>query len=273
MQKRLNFTFHVFIAASMLCVLASCGKTDFPPDCGAPLCQIETYVGNSEWEEGQVVNTFTYNSAGNPILRTRSDVATGNENETYRYDAKNRLTDQILHYEDGSYGAEFREWHRFKYQGNSDRPYMDSFYTNGFIGAHPIPYPFHPMMLIVIYFDYDHAGRLIGEKSFYEDNYAWYEKTYIYNSANNLAKQTYNLVNFGYKDTIYYRLYDDKVNFLRTNKVWQLLTRNYSENNVKTASNYNKYGLPLRFPADNTELVVPFLDADLSDITITYKCK
>jgi len=274
MRTRLNSTFLVIITGTILCLLTSCHKTDITPDCGAPLCQIQTFEGDDDWWEGHVINTLTYNKAGNPILRTRSDVATGNENEGYRYDAKQRLSDQILHYADGAYGTDFREWHRFKYHNNEDRPYMDSLYINGTIGDHPIPYPFLPPVIIVIYFNYDTKGRLIEENSFYTDGAAWYKKKYLYNSANNLEKLAASWNPTGSRvDTTYYGPYDNKVNFLRTNKVWQLLTRNYSENNTQTAITYNNFGLPLQFPNDSKGRTVLFLDADLTNAKITYKCK
>ncbi|SFN46110.1 hypothetical protein SAMN05428949_2908 [Chitinophaga sp. YR627] len=274
MRTRLNFTFHAMIAGAILCLLASCGKTDITPDCGAQFCQIQSFEGDNYWWEGHVVNNLTYNKAGNPVLRTRSDVATGNENESYRYDAKQRLTDQILHYSDGSYGSDFREWHRFKYHNNQDRPYMDSLYNNGTIGDNPIPYPFLEPLLIVIYFNYDAKGRLIEENSFFEDGSGWYKKKYLYNSANNLEKLAASWGSTGWVvDTTYYGPYDNKINFLQTNKVWQLLTRNYSENNTQTAVTYNKYGLPLQFPNDPKGKAVSFLDADLTGMKIVYKCK
>lgn len=273
MRTSLNSTIHAMVAAATLCLLVSCGKTDITPDCGAPLCQIQTLEGNDEWS-GHVVNTLTYNNAGNPILRSRSDVATGNENETYRYDHKQRLTDQILHYEDGSYGATFREWHRYKYHNNQDRPYLDSMYYNGTIGDHPIPIPFVTQLRILIHFEYNTAGQLIEENAFYDDGVRWYKKQYTYNSAKNLTKLAVAYGSGGeFPDTLYYGPYDNKINFLRTNKVWQLLTRNYSENNVQTAVTYNKYGLPIQFPNNTKGRRVSFLDHDLNEVKITYKCK
>ncbi|QHS62485.1 hypothetical protein [Chitinophaga agri] len=271
MRTSLNATMHAMVAAATLCLLASCGKTDITPGCGAPFCQIQTLEGNDEWS-GHVVNMLTYNSTGNPILRTRSDVATGNENETYRYDQQQRLTDQILHYEDGSYGTTFREWHRYKYHNNEDRPYLDSMYNNGIIGDHPVPVPFVPQLRILIYFEYNNAGQLVEENAFFEYGERWYKKQYIYNSVRNLTRLI-EAYGGGSPDTIYYGPYDNKVNFLRTNKVWQLLTRNYSENNTHTAVTYNKYGLPLQFPDNTKGRTVSFLDHHLNNMRITYKCK
>ena len=41
--------------------------------------------------------------------------------------------------------------------------------------------------------------------------------------------------------------YDDKISFRRTNKIWMLIERNYSLNNVTGVSNYNEHSLPLSF--------------------------
>ncbi|PWV50499.1 hypothetical protein [Chitinophaga sp. S165] len=273
---RTNFTISIHAIAGITLLLSACGKHDVTPDCGAPLCQIQQLEGYDEIVHEASINTIKYNAAGNPILRLRSNVGTGNENESYRYDAKNRLTDQITHYNTKEeYGELFWEWHRFKYD-NRNRIYLDSFYSIGLIGDNPVVFPPHGPALdyLIIRFEYDHKDRIIRETSNFSDGQPWYVRTYIYDNRQNLIKTVNAHPSSGYVDTTYFDTYDNKVNYLRTNKVWQFLSRDYSENNPIAAVNYNKYGLPLKFRPDiKTGGRTHFLDIVYSDLDITYKCK
>ncbi|MBW8684253.1 hypothetical protein [Chitinophaga rhizophila] len=264
---------HAAMGMAILCLFTACGKTDVPPHGSASFCQIEKVEGTDYINSWTSNSTIEYNSAGNPVLRTRSDVATGNENERYRYDARNRLTDQITGYGRMEQGEDYWEWHRFKYQGNSDRPYMDSFYLVGIIGEHPIPRPGAPFLRMTVRFEYDAKGRIIKESSFDENGTQWNQATYEYNSQGNLERQITVYNEHGTIDTVYYPRYDNKINFLRTNKVWQFLTRDYSQNNTFPADSYNKYGLPLQFASANRGTRKFFLDVEYTDLKITYKCK
>jgi len=275
---RTNFTISVqaITAVVVTLLLSACGKHDITPDCGVPLCQIQELEGYDDVLQETHTNTIEYNAAGNPILRLRSNVATGNENESYRYDTKNRLTDQITHYNTSEqYGDVFWEWHRFKYD-NRNRIYLDSFYSIGIIGDHPLPLPIHGPIVdyLIIHFEYDHKDRIIKETSNFSDGRPWYVKTYIYDNRQNLIKRVTTVPSSGYVDTTYTAAHDNKINYLRTNKVWQFLNRDYSENNPITAVTYNKYGLPLKFrPNSKTGGHTYFLDVVFSDLDITYKCK
>lgn len=273
MQTRLFFSAQLMIAVAVTVLLSACGKHDVIPDCGAPFCQIQKLEGYDESLQQASTNTIEYNAAGNPVLRLRSDVGTGNENESYRYDAKNRLTDQITNYGTGEYGDLFWEWHRFKYD-NQNRIYMDSVYNIGIIGDNPLPHPSGPKFVIITHFEYDYKGRIIKETSNYDDGQPWYVKVYTYDSRQNLVKKVSTYVSSGYADTTYYGPHDNKISYLRTNKVWQFLNRDYSENNSMAAVAYNNYGLPLKFrPNSKTGGRTYFLDVVYSNLDITYKCK
>lgn len=275
MHTNLTNSFYVITAAAVTLLLSACGKHDITPDCGAPLCQIQQLEGYDEVLQQAHTNTIKYNAAGKPILRLRSNVGTGNENESYRYDAKNRLTDQITHYgtDTAQYGDLFWEWHRFKYD-NLNRIYMDSIYNIGLIGDNPLPHPTGPRYHVITHFEYDYKGRIIKETANFGDGQPWYVKVYIYDTRQNLVKKVSTYPPTGYADTTYYGPHDNKVNYLRTNKVWQFLSRDYSENNSMAAISYNKYGLPLQFtPNSKTGGRTYFLDVVFSDLDITYKCK
>jgi hypothetical protein len=274
MHTNLTTSIHVITAAVVTLLLSACGKHDITPDCGAALCQIQQLEGYDESLQRTSTNTIEYNAAGNPILRLRSDMGTGNENESYRYDNKTRLTDQITHYNTAEvYGDLFWEWHRFKYD-NQNRIYMDSVYNIGIIGDNPMPHFTGIRYHIITHFEYDHKGRIIKETSNYDDGQPWYVKIYIYDNRQNLAKRVTINPSSGYADTTYYGPHDNKINYLRTNKVWQFLNRDYSENNPMAAVTHNKYGLPLQFrPDSKTGGRTYFLDVVYSNLDITYKCK
>lgn len=276
MHLNLTSPIHVLTAAAVTLLLSACGKHDVTPDCGAPVCQIQKLEGYEENLHETTINTIEYNAAGNPILRLRSNTGTGNDNESYRYDNKNRLTDQILHNNTREqYGDVFWEWHRFKYD-NRNRIYLDSFYSIGIIGDHPLPLPVHGPIVeyLIIRFEYDHKDRVIKETANFSDGRPWYIKSYFYDNRQNLVKRITTSPSYEYADTTYFRAHDSKINYLRTNKVWQFLNRDYSENNPIAAVNYNKYDLPLKFrPGSKTGGRTYFLDITYSDLDITYKCK
>lgn len=61
--------------------------------------------------------------------------------------------------------------------------------------------------------------------------------------------------------------YDDKISFLRTNKVWMFTLRNYSMNNLAGATSYNEHGLPTAFAEDKT----PYFHVYLVN-ALEYQC-
>jgi hypothetical protein len=61
--------------------------------------------------------------------------------------------------------------------------------------------------------------------------------------------------------------YDNKVNFMRTNKVWMFTERNYSMNNRKGATSYNDHGLPLTFQEEHRPYFLNY-----GPIALEYDC-
>ena len=62
-------------------------------------------------------------------------------------------------------------------------------------------------------------------------------------------------------------VYDNKVNFLRTNKVWMFTQRDYSMNNRPGVTSYNQYGLPLAFNDDQAPYFLVY-----GVISLEYEC-
>lgn len=109
--------------------------------------------------------------------------------------------------------------------------------------------------------EYDLNGRIIKESRHFielDHNPADEEGepiTYKYDASGNLEGENIE--------------YDNKVSFLRTNKVWMLTQRNYSMNNRTGAATYNEHGLPLSF--DNGK--GPLFLIQIGPITsLEYEC-
>jgi hypothetical protein len=97
-------------------------------------------------------------------------------------------------------------------------------------------------------YTYDAKGRITQIKS------QTYTLTYNYDANGNLVLP--NVV------------YDNKISFRRTNKLWMLLDRDYSENNPFTATTYNDKDLPTIIPNKYTS----FMHRGLNLAAIDYSC-
>jgi hypothetical protein len=66
-------------------------------------------------------------------------------------------------------------------------------------------------------------------------------------------------------------VYDNKINFHRTNKIWMFLDRDYSINNPFAAETYNSNHLPVKLVTDKTSdfLWISYI----AETTLTYSCK
>jgi hypothetical protein len=263
MNTHLSLPISVIMASTVMFLYFACSKPETHPGSGAKCCQIQTLTGDNS------IGTITYNAAGNPTRRVRSDVSTGAENYLFRYDSQNRLTDQIGVYLDGNYGDDFFEWHRFKYD-NQNRIIYDSIYVLGLIGDNPLPHPVATTIIVFRSFAYDSQKRIIKELYGYDSTNLLSTVKYYYNSQQNLEKKV--LINSSYTDTTYFGPYDNKVNLNKTNQVWQFLNRDYSLNNSTVATSYNKYGLPLKFYT-STKGSINFLNVAYVNLEVAYKCK
>lgn len=97
----------------------------------------------------------------------------------------------------------------------------------------------------VIYSKYDQQDRIYEQiVSAYESGGQIYPTPiiytykYAYDSAGNLKRQYRN------GDAV---TYDNKVSYMRTNKIWMFLSNNYSKNNPDNAFGYTSFGLPTGF--------------------------
>lgn len=192
---------------------------------------------------------FTYNSSGDPLSITRSIGAqTGRPNYLFKYDAKNRMTDFIGPYNNGS--AEF--WHKYFYdsKGNIvlDSGYIFPRITNGV--------PENAYSRQATFYTYDNKQRIISDSTVYAALIPPVVNHYAYNADGNKTGSNY----------------DDQFNINRTNKVWMFLNRDYSVNNPYTAISYSSNGLPTNIDVHEEGQVLNFLQNSFSKAEISYQC-
>lgn len=196
---------------------------------------------------------FTYSPWGDPLTGTRNHVQPGFPDFSFRYDKFRRLTDFI-----GVAKTEYQDdlfWHKYFYdvQGrvNLDSEYFQVTVSNDQITSYSHAYGYR--------FDYDQYGRITRQ---YDPNVPSVDSTYTYDARGNLVSPA---------DT----LYDDKINYHRTSRIFMFIDRDYSVNNPFHASAYNPGGLPLQyfaFPNETTYRV--FLEVnDYREAWIAYKIK
>ena len=245
MQKVSNL---ILLALSSLIVIPGCQKIEkylpHPPK-NDPACVITAVT---QALEGNERHGIVYSNAQGRPDSVIFDIELGSAGASYfyfTYDAGGKLTGYNGNYtrEEGDYY--FR--HKYVYAGN--RIVQDTaFIREG--GSYTE----------VLNITYDNAGRVIKEEreTIESDGQPASEVrdplTYAYNAQGNLVSD--------------YADYDDKVNFLRTNKVWQFIQRDYSQNNPATSTGYNSNKLPTGFNAGYTS----FLQQSLP-VHIEYACQ
>ena len=114
------------------------------------------------------------------------------------------------------------------------------------------PEPSNYWDINIHYFSYDNQDRVIKD-SFSSQNFGYHGvfAQYSYDADGNKVGG----------------VYDHKINIHRTNKVWMFLDRDYSVNNPFTASEYNKFDLPVTISTGSN-----FLDIYFDSVTVKYMC-
>jgi hypothetical protein len=191
--------------------------------------------------------TITYNDVGNPVTVRYSTQGYDHYWHTFNYDEQNRLVEYRVELEPGL----DIEIHTYGYD-DRNRVILDIgvFRLTGYIKIRST-------------FEYDSRNRIIKENKEVidiEEGSQPFEidpVVYDYDVRGNLRNP------FAQPDSL---VYDDKVNFRRTNKVWMLINRNYSLNNPVGKLQYNEYGLPVVFDIHEWFLGVAIFG-------IEYNCK
>lgn len=264
-MKNLCFGATTFLAMSLF--LAACVKQDLSKSGSVSqtvssnsvipelsTCKVRNIYQETFGFAGQPIVAsalFTYNSKGNPFSVRYSNEGTGVFNHYFFYDNQHRLT-------------EYREtWvtfpiihHYYKYDGAGTRVLRDS--TIRINGGNGEINSIHVSTL-----EYDAQGRIIKETivNTYTDPLrpkdAIRRPTYTYDARGNLAVA-------GWKSSSY----DNKINPLRQNAIFQLIFRNYSMNNAAVQPKYNSRGLPTSMKPSND-----FFFNSLETVRVVYDCQ
>ena len=258
----------VIAMAIAVFILPGCTKlVDYLDHHGTPpqLCDIQKIISPALFE-GPPLDTLyiTYNRDGSPASALRHGFADeGNPNWFFYYDRQGRLTEALTVFSaytvsKGKVSGDGIYLHRYSYD-NRNRAITDTFYS-GPTFVNGVLTVFHGGINVSL-LEYDSKDRLIKE-TFTEIPHDGGPaapqgvRNYSYDANGNLIKPGVTVV------------YDDKVNFNRTNKVWMLIDRNYSVNNAFTTGTYNSFGLPTKNLPD-----FPFLLEGYSSATIQYSCQ
>lgn len=180
---------------------------------------------------GSVTGVFTYNSKGNPTKLVFNNNGTGNPDHYFFYDNQNRLIEWHQTYDNGNVVSLL---HRFVYSGAGVAPVRDTVMA---LEGDTVTF--------VHTFTYDAQGRIVKEniKNIYNAGAPLDPQrnpTYTYDNRGNLAVA-------GWKSS----WYDNKVNPLRGSPVFQLIFKNWSQNNAAVQPKYNSKGLPLSLNPNN----------------------
>lgn len=199
--------------------------------------------------QGATVNAvFTYNSAGNPYSVKYSNGGTGVDDHYFIYDAQKRLIQWKQTWGDFPIRNHF-----FKHDANN-RIVRDSTAVrspgDGSLGA-----------IYITTFEYDAQDRVIKETIVNTYNIDGIQPTrrptYTYDVRGNLAVA-------GWKSSSY----DNKINPLRQNLIFQFIHRNYSNNNAAVQPKYNSRNEPLSIKPSND-----YFFNNLETTKIVYDCQ
>lgn len=210
-------------------------------------CRIEKMVINDF--DIPYTLTFTYNQHNDPtriVLSANNNQATPDYFYDFYYDNKKRLVEMR------QYGNVEQPVIRHFAYNNKNQIVADSFFNDS------------PHEGYLTEFTYDQGGRIIHDKTTYlysgaGDTGLIGMRDYVYDAYGNLLPET------GSADVFNY---DDKLSFLRTNRIWMFLARDYSVNNRQHAIGYNEKYLPLGF----NDPVAYFIAGSLFS-EITYECR
>lgn len=227
-----------------------------------PDCRIEEIAYQPGFGPDTTYATFSYNHKGQPTGINFSFISTGRPNVLFRYNNKGWLTDYIAPYDNGHY----EYWAHYTHDANG-RIIADSSHT---FGTFPNEQPQSDGMIRAsTVYEYDGYDRIKKVTKTYSSHTEAFE--YLYNVVGNLEiKNRYIEGYFAGSDTFHY---DNKVNILRTNRIWMFIDRDYSKNNRQVAERYNKSGLPTRYRISAATGFRIMYSIDLYHADIKYRCK
>jgi hypothetical protein len=225
-----------------------------------PDCRIERITYHSDIGSDSTVAIFHYNNKGNPSRISFLGNAYPPD-YFFHYDKKNRLTDYFGAFPNDMYFF----WYHYMYD-NSGRIIADT--INGFgivVDGKPVPNDQFKWHSVYEYDPFDRIKKVtiteLSGPDVHTDSFA-------YNSAGNLT--FYRQIQ---SDSTLIDSHDNRVSFVRTNKLWMFLSRNYSRNNLDKAEAYNSSGLPVRFEVPGFVSRAFIGQIDMRQSKIEYRCK
>jgi len=242
-----------FILAAMasLSSLSSCRKfydyIEHHPDAQDTGCRVTQLIyADNPMSDGLRMN-ITYNAKGNPVTLMQPSprqfyIVTENR---FRYDRFDRLSDYLEAAVGGGPEDEGRIyspsiWHKYGYP--SPDIVTDTFITYP-TTLYNQPSPIAPAGTTIFLYKFDAAGKMIATA---ESQKIPHPPKPVFSPIGYDARGN---KDYGPGSNI---VYDSAVNVYRTNKIWQLVFKDYSRNNpvYKTSlpTPVNAYGLPTRLP-------------------------
>ena len=222
--------------------------------------RIETWTlidHSGQYRPGKI----TYNENNDPLSVT-FDTATNNIHWLFNYDKHGRLSKSWKFMSDPYFEEFYDEYRIYKYN-NKGQIVSDTNYSYGWWDTIPTP---QNTYFWETFYTYDPKGRLIQYVEKYPDLGPGIPANEI--TFNLTYDEDGNLVIPGAY------VYDNKLSFMRTNKIWMFLNRNYSVNNPIPAVSYNNRRLPLVFDYEITQpawTTPTFLGTPFYSSTFTYK--
>ena len=260
-----------FIAVAMLAIvlLPGCKKVydyiEIYPAADIKICPIMKIISVGQYGSADTL-IFKYNSWGDPVSVSHSSgPSTGRPDYVFKYNRQGKLSELLgVYYMYGTTndGIFMEYWHKYFYDGTGkialDSTYIWPYFQNGVL----IDYYGGKMT----FYTYDNKERII------KDSTIWTEG-HLYGGTGSLI--TIIVSNYAY-DANGNKVggsYDQKTSFLRTNKIWMFLHRDYSLNNPFTAESYNSNGLPTSLNLSVKRGGSNFLDVYFNLAQITYGCR
>jgi hypothetical protein len=169
----------------------------------------------------------SYNEKGNPVSVIFDSLNNITPWHFFEYDGMNRLVEYRVEW---GPGREFyKEIHHYGYS------------DEGLITIDTAYLEVEGTFNLIYYLEYDDQDRVVKQDEYilHDDGTTSYFRTlnFEYGTDGNLIVEN--------------KMYDDKPSFIATNKTWQFISRDYSNNNVAGALTYNENGLPLTFDEPN----------------------
>lgn len=260
-MKKLTNLAMLTLAVSLF---AACAKEDFSPSdsltqtvsSDVVIPELSTCKIRKIYHEGAdgagtiktVWGHFTYNAQLNPYSVVYSNEGTGVFNHYFFYDAQKRLKEYQQ-----SYVTFPVIRHFYKYNA------ANQIVTDSTVRINPGNAEINQIYISTI--EYDSQGRVIKETIVNKYNaFGPLEPvrrpTYTYDNRGNLAVA-------GWKSSSY----DNKVNPLQQNAIFQFIHRNYSRNNAAVQAKYNSRNVPLSMNPTNDQ----FFNGKVID-RVLYDC-